>query len=77
VSLLDGLLRLRGVSWRWREDGTPGAGVIAQEVEAVFPDLVVEVGGMKHVNYGGLVGALIEALRELNQRVVQLEKERR
>jgi hypothetical protein len=43
----------------------------------VFPDLVVEVGGMKHVNYGGLVGALIEALRELNQRVVQLEKERR
>jgi hypothetical protein len=38
--------KLRGVSWRWRDEAPPeakeqpGVGVIAQDVEAVFPELV-------------------------------------
>jgi hypothetical protein len=42
------------------------AGVIAQEIEAVLPEVVGENGaGMKHVAYGNIVSLLIEAVKEL------------
>ena len=44
---------------------TRGAGVIAQDVERAFPGLVVTIDGVKRVNYTGLVGVLIEAVKEL------------
>jgi hypothetical protein len=73
--VLDQLLRLRGVTWRWREDGSADAGVIAQEVEAVFPGLVLTgADGIKRVNYTGLVALLVEAVRELHARVTELER---
>lgn len=71
--------RLRGVSFEWGEhapDGLSGAdlGVIAQEVEAVFPELVREDElGYKRVNYLGLLAPLIEAVKELDARVAALE----
>ena len=41
-------------------------GVIAQDVEKVFPQLVVtNDNGFKSVNYPGLVAPLIEAVKEL------------
>jgi hypothetical protein len=67
--------RLRGVSWEWRDDAPddareqPGRGVIAQDVEAVFPELVeTDEQGMKSVDYDGLVAPLCVALGELLQR---------
>jgi hypothetical protein len=79
--MVDKLLRIRGVTWEWGPEavhagqapGAPGAGVIAQEVEAVFPEFVTERHGFKHVNYQGLVGALIEAVRALDGRLRSLE----
>ena len=49
-------------------------GLIAQEVEKIFPDLV-EVGpdGMKGVNYVGLIAPLIESIKELKSRIQVLE----
>jgi len=51
-----------GMKWRGLQvyaynyigDSTPRRGVMAQEVEQVRPDAVVTIGGVKHVNYGGL-----------------------
>jgi hypothetical protein len=74
--------RLRGVSFEWREDLQPGRsgkdlGVIAQEVEQVFPELVrVDHRGYKMVNYAGLVAPLIEAVKELDARITALENAR-
>jgi hypothetical protein len=49
-------------------------GVIAQEVEAVFPELVTtDQQGLKRVNYLGLIAPLIEAVKELDDRVRALE----
>ncbi len=71
---------LRGVTWEWREDAPeqakdlPGMGVIAQEVEKVFPELVeTDAEGHKTVAYHGLIGPLIEAIKELDARVRALE----
>src|SRR5262249_28878799 len=46
----------------------------AQEVEAVFPELVIEQGGVKKVNYTGLVGVVIEAVKELKAKNDELER---
>lgn len=72
---------LRGVTWEWRDEAPadakdqPGIGVIAQEVEKVFPELVETTPeGLKKVNYDGLIAPLIEAVKELDDRVRALEQ---
>ena len=72
--------RLRGVTWEWRDDAPeeakdyPGMGVIAQEVESVWPDLVTTgEDGIKRVEYNGLIAPLIEAVKELDDRVRAVE----
>ena len=65
---------LRGVSFKWNNNNKPAYGVVAQEVEKVLPDLVVDdPSGMKSVKYLGLIGFLIESNKQLIQRVATLE----
>ncbi len=63
---LEGVLRLDGVTFNWNNTGKPDMGVIAQQVEAVFPD-IVHGEETKGVNYNGLIGVLIEAVKELKE----------
>jgi hypothetical protein len=72
--------QLRGVTWEWREDAPeeakaqPGLGVIAQDVEKVFPELVsTDEHGRKQVEYSGLIAPLIEAVKELDDRLKAIE----
>ena len=82
-SAVGAILELRGVTWEWRDDAPdeaktfPGLGVIAQDVERIFPQLV-ETGedGIKRVAYYGLIGPLIEAVKELDARIRALEASR-
>jgi hypothetical protein len=46
--------------------------VIAQELEEILPDLV-KSGEVKSVNYNGLIGVLIEAVKELKGEVEELK----
>jgi Chaperone of endosialidase len=63
---LDDVARLRGVRFDWKKDGHPSIGVIAQELEKVYPELVVtDPEGMKAVQYDKLTGVLIESTKEL------------
>ena len=48
-------------------------GLVAQDVEKVFPELVRGEEGNKSLNYMGLTGALIEAIKELSAKVEALE----
>ena len=48
-------------------------GVIAQDVEKVFPELVHGEEGSKSLQYSGLIGALIESVKELSAKVAALE----
>lgn len=65
-SALTKVLKLRGVSYT--KAGTPEIGVIAQEVELVVPEVVYD-GEYKSVAYGNLVALLIEAIKELNEKL--------
>ena len=64
--------QLRGVRFEWKRDGRPSYGVIAQELEQVLPELVSDTDP-KTVNYNGIIGVLIEAVKELSARVDELE----
>jgi hypothetical protein len=65
---------MRGVKFNWKETSTPSIGLIAQEVEKLLPELVhTGHNGEKSVNYGGVVGVLVEAIKELTKRIDKLE----
>jgi len=71
---LDTLHQLRGVTFDWKTTNKPSVGVIAQEIEQVLPQLVNE-GEHKSVNYNGLIGVLIEAVKELSAEVEDLKSQ--
>ena len=63
---MDIISQLQGVTFTYKNSGKPSAGLIAQDLEKVLPDLVsTDENGMKAVNYLGLIAYLIEAIKEL------------
>jgi hypothetical protein len=74
TDVLEKIDKIRGVTFDWNEryealgrsTGKREMGVVAQEVEAVFPELVTAWGedGYRAVDYGRLAAALIEAIKE-------------
>ena len=68
---LDKVQAMRGVTFT--KDGEAGSGVIAQEMEKIAPELVMDGEEYKSVAYGNLVGYLIEAVKELSAKVEALE----
>jgi hypothetical protein len=70
---LDTVSQLRGVSFDWKENGKGSYGVIAQELEEILPELVKN-GDVKSVNYNGIVGVLIEAIKDLKREIEELKK---
>jgi hypothetical protein len=71
---VDTINKLRGVSFTWKKTGEKSYGVIAQELQEILPELVSAAGGHKSVNYNALIGFLIETVKELSDRVTELEK---
>jgi len=72
---LDKIKQLKGVSFDWKKDGSKSGGVIAQDVQKVLPELVENVkdlnGDDSHlaVNYNGLIGLLLQSIKELSDKV--------
>ena len=78
-SPLDKLSKINGVSFTWnekshKETGKKDIGVIAQEIEEVLPEIVeTRDNGYKAVDYPKLTALLIEAVKELSNKVKKLE----
>ncbi len=65
-SALEKVSSLKGFSFFMKEGKERKYGVIAQDLEKVFPELVTDVGqGYKGVDYMGLIGPLVAAIAEL------------
>jgi hypothetical protein len=68
------LSKVEGVEFDWVDNGEHSAGVIAQKLEEILPFLVhTNEGGIKSVNYSGLIAYLIEAIKELKLEVENLK----
>jgi hypothetical protein len=65
---------IEGSEFTWVDNGKKSAGVVAQQLEKVLPWLIdTGENGLKSVNYNGIIGYLINAVKELDARVRQLE----
>jgi len=65
--------KLRGVKFDWKDSGQTSYGVIAQELEEILPELVSNTHP-KTVNYNGIIGVLIEAIKQQQIQINNLEK---
>ncbi len=83
-SALTKILKLRGVSYVWNQEAFPNRhfpegrqiGVIAQEMEEVFPELVnTDKNGFKSVAYAQMAPILIEAIKEQQGQIEELKSE--
>lgn len=67
---------INGYTFDMVTDSKRHTGVIAQEIQKVLPEVVTEDDyGLLSVNYGNIVGLLIEAIKELEDKVVILNSE--
>lgn len=71
---LDLIRGITGVTWLWRNNGQPDAGVIAQDLERVMPDAVVTdpSTGFKAVKYNQLFAPLIQSTKQLDRDVASI-----
>jgi hypothetical protein len=74
---LDKTLLLRGVNYNdfRNEPDELKMGLIAQEVELIIPEVVDtdEKTTMKSIAYSNMIGLLVEAIKELNNKIINLE----
>lgn len=70
---IEKVLQIDGVSFNWIGNGKPSLGVIADNVQEVLPELVSD-GDPKTVNYNGLIGLLIEAVKEQQSEINSLKE---
>ena len=71
---LQRVLQMRGVFYNRLETESREVGVIAQEVQKVVPEAVIEneQNGVLSVAYGNLIGVLIEAIKEQQKQIEDL-----
>jgi hypothetical protein len=79
---LQKVTKLNGVTWTWNDDvnevtkTTPNTGLIAQEVQEVLPEVVMErEDGHLGLDYSKMVGLLVEAIKEQQTQIHSLTLE--
>ncbi len=84
TNVLSKVVQMRGVTYKWKTNEFPNKnfendtqiGLIAQEVEALFPELVeTDSEGYKSVEYSKIVAILIESIKELQTQVTKQSAE--
>ena len=73
TNTLDKLQQITGYKYKLDNASIDSMGVIAQDVEKVFPELVHGNEGSKTLQYSGLIGVLVEAVKDLSAKVKKLE----
>ncbi len=70
---LQKIQELQGVSFNWKKGGEAQVGLIAQDVQKVYPELVHGKSGDMGVQYGNLVAPLIEAVKTQQAEIKDLQ----
>jgi len=74
---LDKINKLNGVYFDWKNSNEHSVGLIAQDVEKVFPEAVSTntENGIKSVDYGKMVAPLIEAVKSQQTEISDLKSQ--
>jgi|688.fasta_scaffold02993_13 hypothetical protein len=71
---IEKIMKIDGVNFYWKNNKEQSMGVIAQQIEKVLPELVSDSHFGKTVNYNGLIGLLIEVVKEQQNQIDDLKK---
>jgi hypothetical protein len=75
---LQKIIQLNGYTYHWKNEQSDNrlqTGVLAQEVQKLFPELVTENrDGILAVNYSGLIPVMIESIKEQQKQIDELKK---
>jgi len=70
---LDKVINLDPVSYTRKSTGEKEIGLIAEDVEPIFPELVKTDGEFKSISYSRLTAYLIDSIKDLNAKLDRLE----
>lgn len=69
------LENVNGVAFQWKASNQNSFGVIAQDVEKILPQAIVDnANGFKSVNYNAMIALLIESVKTVKDRQCMLSK---
>ena len=68
---IEKIMKIDGVSFNWKATNKPSLGVIADNVQDIIPDIVSD-SDPKSVNYNGLIGLLIEVVKNQQNQIDEL-----
>ena len=69
------ILSLRGVSFNWKNTGEKSLGLVAQEVQKQYPELVDQVGNGLAVQYANLIAPMLEVIKRQEKQIRENERE--
>jgi hypothetical protein len=72
---LQKVLAIEGVYFNRLNQDSRQVGVVAQQIEPILPEVVIDQGEFKTVTYGNIVGLLIEAIKELKKEIDSIKNE--
>ena len=78
VNSLEKIVQLDGISYKYNNDVSQKTqvGFIAQQVETIFPEVVeTDKNGFKSMIYSNLVAPVVEAIKELYEKITRHERE--
>jgi Chaperone of endosialidase len=77
VNTLAAIQQLNGYTYNWKNNSNPDEqiGLLAQELQKVYPQLVKEHNGTLSVNYSGMVPVLLEAIKEQQRQNEKMQEE--
>ena len=67
------ILSLRGVSFNWKDSGEKSLGLVAQEVQKYYPELVDQTGSGLTVQYANLIAPMLEVIKRQEKQIKENE----
>ena len=73
---LPDIMKLRPVSFNWKSGNISDRGLIAQEVQKIYPDLLDKTSkGYLTMRYAGLIPMLLKGIQEQQEQIEDLQKQ--
>lgn len=75
TNALERLDKINGYIYRRKDTGKQETGLVAQEVEKILPEVIHkdETNEYLNISYGNMSGLIVEAIKELNDRMTKIE----